>query len=165
MADNFAKRGRILKTPYQDIFNQIKKSIWNDWSQEWKAKSKEKGIWYTQIVEELPKKNWFHSIPSHDRYFITATSQIRSGHTRSPKHLYKININDNPYCSCGEIGDLDHIFLGCPNYIRGTALIHKVWLEKTPSPCITFTDTALHTHNTDIYTALHNHIKLFNLKL
>lgn len=45
---------------------------------------------------------------------------MRTGHCLTTSHLYRIGIKEDPYCECGQVEDLEHIFLTCPiNRIPG----------------------------------------------
>lgn len=39
---------------------------------------------------------------------------MRTGHCCTKLHLFKIKVKDDPFCDCGQIEDLNHIFFECP---------------------------------------------------
>ena len=60
------------------------------------------------------KKKWFSKLPYTNRRHITSIIRMRSGHCLVGEHLHRIGIRDSPYCECGNIETLDHIFFECP---------------------------------------------------
>lgn len=52
--------------------------------------------------------------PYVDRRHITTIIRMRTGHCLTKLHLFNIGIESNPYCECGQIEDLNHIFFECP---------------------------------------------------
>ncbi|XP_072395123.1 uncharacterized protein [Diabrotica undecimpunctata] len=119
VAEKLANIGRSLKMPakvklhYSNNLFYIKKLIWTRWAQEWNS-NRSKGSFYSKIVNKWNKSPWFNQFPYKDRRHITAVIRMRTGHFSTPVHLFRIGIQDNPYCECGQIGSLNHVILECP---------------------------------------------------
>lgn len=83
------------------------------WNQLWAESAQKKGKFYYAIQPKVPTKPWFAKLRLGKR----ATSiiiRMRLGHVCTPAHLARLHIVDSNLCECGEIGDLNHIFLSCP---------------------------------------------------
>lgn len=119
-ADKLANIGRILNTPRNIPLNKnhidiiIKKKIQQAHDEAWKDSLKTKGKWYAQIQDEFPKIAWHKKFPYLDRRHITTIVRMRTGHCLTSEYLHKIKIKDSPNCECGQIEDLNHLFLECP---------------------------------------------------
>lgn len=118
-ADELAKRaldhGDTLedcKIPFTDFFKSIRKIISLKWQTTHEQKST--GQFYKSLQPIIPKQIWFKNETS--REFIKILCRMRSNHALYPEYLYKIQRTDNPNCSCGELGDLQHLILECPNF-------------------------------------------------
>ena len=139
MADKQALMGReegesiSNKLHYTDLIIKVNRTLWDNWKNIYCRESRRKGIQYFSIQAEPRKKPWFQKINYTRRKSITVINRIRSAHCLTPAHLYKIKINDNPYCQCGETGDLNHIILGCSEN-PATKIIYNTLSEKTNNP-------------------------------
>lgn len=96
------------------VITLLKEKIQQEHDKAWKESLKTKGKWYSQIQDEFPKVTWHKEYPYIDRRHITTIIRMRSGHCLTKEHLHKIGIKDSPYCECGQIQDINHIFLECP---------------------------------------------------
>ena len=120
-ADRKALLGRTTgqhinnKLHYLDILNTIKNSIWSNWTRIFQEVSTHKGYKYSLLQNSPLKTPWFKNEKFIKRKFITYLCRMRTGHCLTPVHLHKIGIKEDPLCSCGERGDLNHITLGCNN--------------------------------------------------
>ena len=47
---------------------------------------------------------------------ISIINKIQLNVAFTPAYLYKINKRDSPDCICGQIGDINHLILGCRHY-------------------------------------------------
>ena len=60
-------------------------------------------------------KPWYHTC-NLPRDHITSFSRMRSNHYNLAFSLFRKNLTDSPECLCGDIEDLNHVFLSCPRY-------------------------------------------------
>uniref|UniRef100_A0A8D9DWE2 Uncharacterized protein n=2 Tax=Cacopsylla melanoneura TaxID=428564 RepID=A0A8D9DWE2_9HEMI len=58
-----------------------------------------------------PQNLWFNE--TMWRGLIVTVGRIRCGHGLWPTYLYKMGMKNDPLCTCGEEGTIDHIILGC----------------------------------------------------
>ncbi|VEN56637.1 unnamed protein product [Callosobruchus maculatus] len=122
VADRLAKIGAGLNAPMRmyiplaDILTNVKHDIKKQFIQAWKHSSRMKGKWYFSIQPSFPNKPWYTDMPYMDRRHITTIIRLRTGHGLYKQHLHKIGIETDPFCECGRIENLDHIFFECPIY-------------------------------------------------
>lgn len=126
MADTLANIGRNLNIPKnmnldaQEIIPDIKRKIHEEHNAQWKTSLRNKGKSYAEVIDDFPKDKWFNNYTYIDRRHITTIIRMRTGHCLTTSHLYRIGIKEDPYCECGQVEDLEHIFLTCPiNRIPG----------------------------------------------
>ena len=103
-----------IKIDSQEVFNIIKNNIKNQFYDFWNKTTEHKEKKYAKIQDNFPKKKWFSKLPYTNRRHITSIIRMRSGHCLVGEHLHRIGIRDSPYCECGNIETLDHIFFECP---------------------------------------------------
>lgn len=119
MADKLAKIGTTLniaentKVEKSDILAIIKNNTKDKFKSDWKNKY-HTGKWYTNIQENFDFKPWHFKFPYSNRRHVTSIIRMRTGHCLTGEHLHKIKIREHPYCDCGQIESLDHIFFECP---------------------------------------------------
>lgn len=116
MVDQLAKKATIqgdtleeFKIPSVDLhrlLNADMKIIWQNI-----YNNSDKGQTYKSIQPNIPLEPWFHS--ESNRSLIKVMNRVRSNHALTPQYKYKIGIAEEPYCSCGEVGDLQHYLLEC----------------------------------------------------
>lgn len=129
MADKLANIGRSLniaeniKVEKSDILAIVKNKTKNKFKNEWKREDN-KGKWYTNIQENFSFKPWYIKFPYINRRHITSIIRRRTGHCLTGEHLHKIKIKENPYCDCGQIENLDHIFFLTALSQKFTTLIY-----------------------------------------
>lgn len=131
-ADMLAKIGKDLNVPKkidtdkQDIIPLLKEKILKEFQTSWKASLSVKGRAYADIVGEFPTEPWYRDLQFIDRRHITTIIRMRTGHCLTAKHLCKIGIKDSPRCECGQVEDLEHMFLECPiNIIPGFCMYQE----------------------------------------
>lgn len=112
--ENVALRttGKII---FKDLYPYVNKYIYREWNAWWKINCKMKGKHYGKILSSIFSKNWYEVFRNLERQTFTTMVRLRLGHGRTPKFMYKLKLAENDICSCGEIGTLDHIVLGCIN--------------------------------------------------
>lgn len=136
MADTLANIGRGLNIPYRstsdkaDIFNLVKRKTFKKFETEWKRATLTKGSFFRCSQDQFPQKPWYAKFPFVDRRHITTFIRMRTGHGLFPSHLYKIHVKEDPFCDCGEFGDLTHLLFDCPlTFIPDFDLYRKIQNE------------------------------------
>lgn len=140
-ADMLAKSGidsnRLIKSKIDanNILPTVKENLWLQWQREWKQIGITKGRWYVGLQPDFPKITWFSKLPFISRKHICTIIRIRTGHALTNQHKYKIGVVDSPYCECGQIEDLNHIFFDCPINVLPDFDIYKSLIScKIPTP-------------------------------
>lgn len=140
-ADTLANIGRILNIPKvmnidaSEIYNKIKSSLKESFKQNWLMTGLRKNYKYMSIQNMFPERKWFSLLPFVNRRHITTIIRMRTGHCLTGEMLYKFKIADTPFCDCGQIDNLNHIFFECPiNKIHMFDLYEKFSELQFPSP-------------------------------
>lgn len=104
--------------------------------EKWKIMAANKGKNYAKVQTEFPRIRWYNRFPYRDRRHITTIIRMRTGHCLTKEHLHHIGVEPSPYCECGQIENINHIFLECPiNKIPNIDMYEKFRKEnalKTP---------------------------------
>src|SRR3978361_260683 len=72
----------------------------------------QEGCFYRSIQTVIPRKPWFSN--DTNRHYIRTISRLRTNHALFGKHKYRLNLTETDQCVCGEVADLQHLFLECP---------------------------------------------------
>lgn len=87
-----------------------------DWKENYKKTSEEKGIWQFSLMQEPSRKIWFEGLELNTEEKIII-GRIRTGHTNTKERRYKWGIEINDDCEwCEETEDINHILYDCPKY-------------------------------------------------
>lgn len=117
------------------------------------------------ISPNIGKLPWFMNVP-FSRKYITTLCRLRFGHTLCGDHLFKINIEEQPTCECGNsIDTIEHIFFHCPltdSPLR-EKLISFLALHNHQQPFDML--KILHAVNNEIYYAIAKYAITTKLKL
>lgn len=85
---------------------------------------------YKILKKSTPPLPWFQRT-TLVRLQMVPISRIRLKAILTPAFGYKIGIFDSPLCSCGNIGDLNHIILSCPNYKDKCDILYNQFQKAT----------------------------------
>ncbi|CAG9563372.1 unnamed protein product [Danaus chrysippus] len=121
------------------------KSLYKEY---WKTVSKEKGAWYADIKKAPPAQPWYNKLKQYNRKLIVTINRLRLGHCRTPSHLYKLQLVQNPTCpECQHnFAGLQHIFFQCPAYrIQRLILVCELDLVSEGVPVSQILQTLLYT--------------------
>lgn len=119
---------------YLNLLSQEKDNIWKEWIRVYKHISQQKGAYYYSLVDSPSQKPWFAQNTNLTRGKISLLCRMRTGHILSPKHLFKIGINDNENCECGQVGDLTHILFSCNNRTQQCQQLYNNLAKIIPTP-------------------------------
>lgn len=116
-----ANHTTLLKIPFTDYHERLRKDLYSLWHNYWKLVSQDKGKWYTKIQVTPPPSPWYHkNKDANCRNFITTINRLRFGHCRTPAHLARLKIISESEGKCnscsGEVADLEHIIMKCQKY-------------------------------------------------
>lgn len=140
-ADHLAKFGsncnipENIKLDKEDLIPILKNHYKDKFHREWKRENKRKHTFYSKVQEDFPLFPWFRNICYKDRRHITTIIRIRTGHSLTPLHMFKIGIRDNPFCECGQVGGINHVILECKQYNADPNALYNEFIKcKIPSP-------------------------------
>ena len=69
----------------------------------------------------------------NNRNINTSIIRLRIGHTRLKNHLFKLGMEDDPNCNCGEEETIEHVILRCPRYFTARVRFkHSLYMLKIP---------------------------------
>ena len=98
-----------------DLATLPKMYLRSSWNKLWSAPSNNKGAFYRSVQSEIPLKPWFSKLTLGKRVSCILT-RMRIGHVCTSAHLSKFGIVNSDLCECGEVEDVNHIFLNCTKY-------------------------------------------------
>lgn len=142
-----------------DLLAIAKTDLNNVWNAMWLSSTK--GNHYRQIQEAVPCKPWFSKM-TFSKLVTSVLCRMRLGHVCTPAHLFKCNIVTDPLCSCGQYGDLNHIFFSCIQYDRSW-FDSQLLLLRVPFP--TSIKCLLYCNDYNVYNILALFIENNNIKL
>lgn len=149
--------------PYSDIMVSQRKNINMEWNVYYKNTYSEHPTNYFLLNPQITTKRWYDNYEIKRNTYITIT-RLHFNHGRFPAHLYKIGIKENDLCECGNPGDINHIFLGCPRYKHETnTFIHKL-LDKNLSMPLNM-NYILNFKTKDIYYVIMDFIKKCDIQI
>lgn len=104
--------------PLKDAINAITELLREEWQQAFTENCRNKGKTYGNMFPEVSKTLWFNKKPSNlNATEIKQMNRILSNHTFCKNTLYKMNVEENPYCdACNTIEDSNHIIFNCSKY-------------------------------------------------
>lgn len=155
---NFLEKFRIPHSDFVKVAKDKAKQNWRDYYSD-----SNKGYVYKNTFPTIGNKPWFSS--ESNKRFIKTLSRIRSGHILCPSYKNKIGLAQNDLCSCGEIGDINHHLLGCPNYSQ---INIKPFVDSVMDQGITFPFNIgylMSTNNILVYKALFQLILKENIEV
>lgn len=146
----------------QDLVSLAKLYLHDAWNELWvDGAAAAKGKYYRLIQESIPRKPWFSNLQFNKR-ITSVLCRLRLGHVCTPAHLFKFKIVDDPLCSCGEYGDLNHIFFSCTLYDR-SAFVSQLLSIRIPFP--TSIICLLYYNDPDVYKILAKFIDNNDIKV
>lgn len=87
-----------------------------DWKENYKKISEEKGIWHFSLMGEPPGKIWYQGLELNTQE-KTILSRIRTGHVNTKERRYKWGLEPDENCDwCDEKEDLNHLLYDCAKY-------------------------------------------------
>ena len=121
-----------INVPKEDKARVIKKAVLELWQKTWDetVRATNKGQHLKQIRSNIGHWPWSHH---RTRAIETVLAKLRIGHANFREHSFRFNFSPSPYCDCGRIEDIDHIFLHCPLYQAERDLLkRKLSLNNVP---------------------------------
>ncbi|KAK9885574.1 hypothetical protein WA026_012329 [Henosepilachna vigintioctopunctata] len=121
-----------------DILASVKTSIWNKWQNIYRSRDKAN---YYKNINPLPSNALCPLVPNRYGY------------------------REDPLCTCGEIGTVDHLHLWCSNHPHQCDIflsnMNKITMYNMPFNL----NLLLATNNLGVYKALYDHVKFFGLNI
>lgn len=121
LADKAAKNAtnnlKIEKLPINEILNNIKTTIQNDWINIYNDMTQNKGLFYKHIINGTPRRTqWFKNC-NFSSHTIKLLNRLRSGHSFDKKTLNIMRIENTNLCeTCNVVENAEHIILTCTKY-------------------------------------------------
>ncbi|XP_031339426.1 uncharacterized protein LOC116167943 [Photinus pyralis] len=161
-ADELAKEAasgtKLFKiSPFYDLVNSARKNMRLSWDLHWQDFTTKSKNHYTLIHPKVPCKTPHISNFNVTRKYAVSITRLKLNHGKFPAHLNKIGLAESPYCSCDNlsIGDLNHIFFSCKNFIHAIKQLQEILITNSIPLPVNIT-TLLDTHNKNIFDALVN---------
>lgn len=160
MAKRAAKEGQQveIKLPYTDFNRRIKHQLKIAWQSDYEKSTT--GTKYKSIQCKIPSRPWFHN--ESRRQFVSTICRIRTGHAMSQQYKFRISRATTEDCICGELGDLQHIFLDCPFY-NTSLLMNELSSLNIALPFNFLNLVAL--NSISVYRLLHKFLRTNNIEL
>lgn len=119
-AKSYEKQTEFIGITLGDARVLCHEEIWNNWREEYKKTSQEKGRWHFKIMENPGRNIWCKELLLTAEQ-IRVLNRVRSGHTMTKERraLWQLELDDQ--CEvCQEKEDLSHLLYMCPvlNNIR-----------------------------------------------
>ena len=125
---------RLNEIPVSDFIPIFKKELMANWANIYSNAYKEKPTNYSLIHPSIPSHQWYHNV-AVPRKMYTVITRLKFNHGRFPHHLHKIKIINSNLCSCGRVGDINHIFFECTLFsAKRKQLIEKLLRLKVQLP-------------------------------
>ncbi|KAJ8914126.1 hypothetical protein NQ315_016202 [Exocentrus adspersus] len=119
------------------------------------------GTYYKTFQPRVQKNNWFTSVTN--RGFIKTLSRIRSDHALCKKYKHKKGLAEDPYCTYGEVEDMQRIILECPQYQNQRSHFYQEVLKIGTCLPVNLV-TLLTTQDIHVYYCLYNYMKEIDIK-
>lgn len=115
--DELAKKAREegipidnFKVPYTDFTALLKGYCHEQWQKYFSETPA--CTYYKNMLPRINRKPWFYR--ETNKNLVRIISRIRTNHALYLKHMYVMKLSNTEECICGEIADLQHLFLDCP---------------------------------------------------
>lgn len=128
-ADRLARQGSEgagLRTtvclPSEDFANICKHKLHIVWKRHWEQTviHDRKGTALYAVKNDLKFWPW----TSHtERVVETGVARLRLGHVGLAQHLHRFRMADTPLCECGEVENVSHFLLDCPEYTHSRRVL------------------------------------------
>lgn len=132
-ADKLAIIERILRIPLEvkvdngDLLPHLRNMIFEEFENDFKQNLTQKDKTYKNVHDPFRKQPWLSKFPFVDRRHITSQISMCTGYELLPELLPRIKVRENPYCECGDIGNLTNMLFECPlMLIPGSDLFHEI---------------------------------------
>ena len=122
-----------------------------------------KGLFYLSIQDSPCEKPWFSHTSIRNKHFIKTISRLRTNHGVCAKYLHLINKSPTDLCICGEVGDLEHIIMICPNFDNERKVLFDAVTNLLPTPFNY--KTLLMLKNEQIYALIYQFISKNGLNI
>ena len=119
LAAKAAHGNEIINTfvPREDKVRCIHPVLMRQWERHWHANVliSGKGIHLKNVKQNLGDWEW---ACQKERMIESVFSKLRIGHLNTKEHLFRFNLTQSPYCECGMVENIYHIFMECTIYNR-----------------------------------------------
>ncbi|XP_030763442.1 uncharacterized protein LOC115888001 [Sitophilus oryzae] len=170
-ADKLANAGRLLpptltpKADYKTFIPKMKEFIYNKWKERFVAIGRTKGKEYCTTVQQPYRTPWFKQYKSLTKQQVTTMCRLRSNHCLSPSHLYKIRINRDNLCQCGEVADVFHLIIACPHNYNHQKILYSYFDKEIEQNPISLHDILFKFNKTEHIKQIALFLNVSNLKL
>lgn len=166
IADTLAKQasdsGTVIqdfRVPSGDLTTKLKMKLQEGWLHHFH--NSQAGSFYRSVQTVIPRKPWFSN--DTNRYYIRTISRLRTNHALFGKHKYRLDLIETDQCVCGEVADLQHLFLECP-ILNSSSCIEELARIKNITQPFNF-QHLLALQRLDIYRVLYEFSRRAGLNL
>ena len=101
-----------IPVPVSEEISRYRRLVWEKWKLERSAELR------ASRLGPLRETNQLQPLTTHlkSRNLSTSILRLRIGHCRLNSHLFRLNIENSPNCTCGAEETINHILLYCPRY-------------------------------------------------
>ena len=118
LADSLARSAHSLHTltvhpvPIAENFASCCNAVWEEW-----RRDRETELKFSKLGP-LREDNLALRLNTHlsSRSLVTAILRLRIGHCGLQSHLFTLNLEASPNCSCGQVETIEHVLMYCPKY-------------------------------------------------
>lgn len=134
-----------IKLDFKIFTSYFKKLLKSEWQNIYNMNSQSKGK-YFKTIQPIVGTSWFYKIPISESSIISKICRLRLNHCNTNEYLFKIGIVDSPFCDCGAIENISHVFWHCSLYTNPrNKLLNILYNQKIPAP-FSLQDILTHTH-------------------
>lgn len=165
LARNSSERSPIVRADVADFWPTFKRIVWERWKKRWIEKMGNRTFAQYVAPGSIGVKPWFLGVDL-TRGNIVTINRLRTQHCCSPVHLHRIHIRERDLCSCGERGDITHIFFACKDNMENCSKLYNDLLKIKASgtfPLNIF--DLLFSKNITVYRLLYNFLLASKIKL
>lgn len=152
------------RLPLIDVLPKITSIFWLKWIERYRILTREKGRLYGSMVPAPAKVPWYCTVKDLTREQVSTVCRMRSTHCLAPLHLNKIGIKEDSLCSCGEVGDINHLLFSCPSNIYNCNALYRKLQEARLQAPISYLSLVFNPQNS-VLTILKEFLRRSRIKL
>ena len=107
----------LARSSYDDNISLLYRKVNEVFQRNWESRVRvtKKGQALKDIKEKVATWSW---ALNKNRAIETGLARLRMGHVGLRQHLHRFSMADTPLCECGEVENIVHFLLDCPNSVQ-----------------------------------------------